>query len=106
MPKTEAELQEAIDWIRSRPACLHDLMIKFPPSCRVRALRPLHVPRPGTEGQLLSYVEDQKNGKHSVTVFELPDGKIRAQCQPEWLEVVGYYENVTPEFVKMALGRS
>lgn len=101
---TEKELQEGIDWMRARPASLHDVMIKFPPSCKVRALRPLHTPGPGKIGQIVSYVEN-KDEPPTVRVVEVPDGNIAGECQQDWLEVVEYYENITPEFVRMVLGK-
>jgi hypothetical protein len=97
---------EAIKWLRDRPECLHDLMIRFPPSCQVRALRPLHVPGKGKIGQVVAYVEKLSgNGGPGVRVFELPDGDIAAECEPGWLEVVSYYEDVTPDFVRAALAK-
>lgn len=101
---TEQDMQEGIAWLRARPKCLHELMMRYPPSCKVRALCDLHVPGPGKIGQLVSYVED-KSGKneHMLRVVELPNGHIAAECKPEWLEVVEYWEYATPEFVKNAL---
>ncbi len=102
---TEKELQEGIDWIRSRPPVLHDVMIRFPPSCKVKATIPLHVPAPGKVGQVVSYVEKEDGSPPNVRVVELPDGNIAAECETSWLEVVGYYENLTPEFVRLALSK-
>jgi hypothetical protein len=103
--RTEKELQEGIDWIRNRPRVLHDLMIQFPPSCKVKATTKLLVPGPGKIGQVVSYVERKDGRPPMLRVRELPDGRIGAECEPGWLEVVEYVENFTPEFVKMALGR-
>jgi hypothetical protein len=98
---TEKEIQEGIDWIRARPKAIRELMVKFPPSCRVRALRPLRTPSPGKEGVVISYIENEM-GPPSLRVQE-PDGEVAAECLPEWLEVVGYWEHATPEFVKLAI---
>ena len=102
---TEAMMQEGIDWIRSRPKCLHDLMVAFPPSCFVKATIDLRVPGPGKIGQVISYVEKKDGSPPNLRVREVPDGNIGAECEPGWLEVTEYWEHCTPEFVKMALGR-
>jgi hypothetical protein len=82
-----------------------DEMIRLPPSCQVKATRPLHVPGPGKIGQVIAYVEKMVDGKPGVRVMEFPDGDIAAECDPDWLEVVSYYENVTPDFVRAALAK-
>ena len=89
---------EAIDWIRSRPPVVRDLMLKFPPSCLVRANTPLRHPAPGVIGKVVSYLE---NG--NVRVVDGPDGDVAAECQPHWLEVVGYWNGVTPDRVREIL---
>lgn len=101
---TEQEMQESITWLLARPACLHDIMIRFPPSCRVMANRPLHVPGPNKVGQVVGYVESDSTPP-LLRVVELPDGQIGAECQQDWLEVVGYWEHITPEFVKLVLDK-
>jgi hypothetical protein len=101
--RTEAERQEALDWIRSRPKSLHAAMIALPPSCFVKANRPLLTPGPGKTGQVVSYVEKKDGKPANVRVREVPDGTVAAECEVGWLEVTGYWEDVTPEFVRLAL---
>jgi len=50
------EQQSCLEWIRSRPTEIQELMKKFPPSCKVRAVVPLHVPSrlPRTPQRLLT----------------------------------------------------
>jgi hypothetical protein len=107
-PKGEKSLeetqQEAINWIRSRPKCLHSVLVQFPPNCLVRANRTLHVPGPGKTARIKVYVESKKKDViPTVRVVEEPDGEVLAECQTDWLEVVSYWEWSTPDFVKLAL---
>lgn len=91
--------QEALDWMRSRPATVKVLMVQFPPSCLVAATRPLRCPAPGTVGIVRTYFD---NG--DVSVVQHPTSGVRAKCHPDWLEVVGYWRGLTPELVKEILG--
>lgn len=94
----------SLHWLHTRPQFIKEMMIKFPPSCLVKANRPLHCPQEGTVGIVTSYNEadiEHPNGKLSVRQF--PDATVRSQCLPEWLEVVGYYKNLTPERIKEIL---
>jgi hypothetical protein len=107
-PPSEKSLEEsqqaAIDWIRSRPRSLHDVMVKFPPNCLVRATRRLHVPAPGKTARVKVYIDNkQEDEMPSVRVVEEPDGDVLAECQTDWIEVVSYWEWSTPDFVKIAL---
>lgn len=87
-------------WLRARPLELRPLMIRFPPSCLVRAklgVR-LMVPAPGVVGIVSSYLE---NGH--VTVRESPTSALRAECDPNDLEVVGYWRGVDSAWVAHVL---
>lgn len=98
----QVDVEEAKRWIRARPRCLWELMFHLPPSCRVRATRPLGCPRPGEVGAVMSYVE-KKDGQHTVRVWA-EGNPLQAECAPEWLEVVSYHGPLTPAFVARALG--
>jgi hypothetical protein len=76
------------------------LMLKFPPSCVVKANIPLGVPGPGKFGVVVN-MDDE-----FIYVVEAPDGDTKAQCRPEWLEVVGYWHGWTPERVAETLRKS
>jgi hypothetical protein len=100
-------MSEAHDWMRARPDNVKEAMRKFPPSCRVVATQELHVPGPGRVGRVYSYLE--KKGTVMVTVvdedvyFGLVPGGIKAECQLEWLRVLQYDGNKTPEWVDRVL---
>lgn len=95
---------ESLEWIRSRPECIRQLMIDFPPSCLVMATRPLHIPAKGTAGVIVSYLEpDDQHSDGMLIVRQFPDGDTGANCRPEWLKAAGYYSGVTPEFIKSVL---
>lgn len=96
VPPTDSD---ALVWIRSRPAVIKELMLRFPPSCLVKATRPLACPHPGTLGIVTSLLEDG-----NVSVRQEPHGTVRAECEPEWLEVVGYHRGMTPQWVSEVLG--
>lgn len=97
-PLTAGESQ--IAWIRSRPLCIKELMVQFPPLCLVKA-KPeqlLMIPSPGSVGIIVSYVE---NGE--VSVQDSPESAYRALCKTNWLEVVGYKTPMTPAWVLRVL---
>jgi hypothetical protein len=89
---------ELIDWIKSRPDSVKKTMLIFPPACLVRANRLLVCPAPGTIGVVYSYLEDG-----SVFVLQHPASNMKAQCDFDWLEVVGYHGSLTPEYVQSIL---
>jgi len=93
--------QESIEWMRSRPDSIKALMVRFPPSCLVRANRPLHIPAPDSVGIVQSYYENGELG-----VIQGPDVlvPIRAQCKAEWLELVACRPPVDREWVNEILG--
>lgn len=91
-------VEEGRQWMRERPDCIKELMIKFPPSCVVKAVRTLVCPSPGRVGIVSSYFEDGL-----ISVRSTPDGDTNHQCNSEWLEVVGYRQGITPKVVKEIL---
>jgi len=88
---------ETIKWLKSRPQVILDLMMKFPPDCKVKGTRSLDVPRPNEVGIVSSWFE---NGLISVVV---PGRNVKAQCQVGWLEVVEYRQGFSPEDLKEKL---
>lgn len=100
------EGREAVDWMRTRPDSVKAIMRKFPPSCLVKSVQGYEhrIPAPGTIGLVASYLEpssDSPNGE--LTVRQHPDADIRAACDPDKMEVVGYYKGLTPEIVEALL---
>lgn len=115
--KLEAAVAEARAWIRGRPPCIQELMLKFPPCCIVeeRSDGGSHysIPYRGTFGMVESYFEDGHLG-----VAQLPEGRdpvaveikmfdvmagVGAQVHPEHMQIVRYSGPYTPEFVKAAI---
>ena len=86
--------EEAIEWIRSRPECVKELMLKFPPSCVVKSNIPLHT-ADNQYGIISSY-----NESGLVSIRACPDADIRGFVDPKHLTVVGYWGGVTSEFIK------
>ena len=82
-----------IDWMRSRPESIKELMLRFPPSCVVCHARGLLTADEGY-AIITSYSEDGL-----VSVRPSPDASVRGQVDPEELEVVGYWHGLTPERV-------
>ena len=91
-------LGEVAAWVRGRPESVAALMRRFPPSCLVRATRPLRCPRPGTVGIVASY-----NEAGLIGVRQHPDADMNHHCEPNWLEPVGYYGALTPRWVASVL---
>lgn len=97
----------AFDWMRSRPPSVKEAMRKFPPVCRVTTTRPLHTPAPGRVGRVISYVEKTNDsGIVNIRVVDEMDyldtavgHPIAAECQQEWLTVIQYDGNKTPEWI-------
>lgn len=90
-----------IEWMKSRPASVKELMLRFPPHCLVRANRSLVCPALGTIGIVFSYLEDG-----SMMILQDPDSMLRAQCEADWLEVVGYRKGMTLLDVQSILMRA
>jgi hypothetical protein len=96
---------ESIAWLKDRPPIIKEMMLKFPPSCVVKANRPLHCPAPGGFAIVTSYFEPSEEKPNGlISVRNGPEGDTRHQCQPEWLEVVGYWQGVTPERLQHIFG--
>jgi hypothetical protein len=99
--------QSAIDWLLSRPEPIQKLLLRFPPSCLVRANRPLKCPLPKTVGIVVSYIDpDEGHTEGMVTVRQHPEGGFRAVCRPEWLEVVGFHRGMDHEWILRVLTRN
>ncbi len=92
---------EGVAWIRSRPPSIQAIMRIFPPLCLVRATRPLRCPAPGTVGYVYSYLEDG-----ALYVVQSPESAIKAQCEQDWLSVVGYHHGMDRAWVAAILGDS
>lgn len=101
----------AIDWLRSRPAYMRELMIRFPPSCVVQSApgHVHHIPAPGTLGVLISWYEPgERNPNGLMNILQLEDALendsrkqyTAGQCLPEHLAVVAYWKGWTPERMK------
>lgn len=90
-------LDEGVRWVISRPPSIKALLRRFPPACSVVATRPLLCPPPGAVGRVVSYFE---SGAVSVQVEGID---FRGTCEPGWLEVVGYHEHWTAEYVAALL---
>lgn len=91
---------EAIRWLRARPESLRQLVLRFPPSCIVRAIATtgLRCPAPGTVGIVRHWREPSADRPEGlIGVLSHPEGRIVHDCRPEWLEVVGYYKGLTPD---------
>lgn len=95
------------EWMRSRPNTIKRLLVKFPPGCILRAKDEwdLHCPAKGELALILSWTEPTPDcPEGTISCAKYPDGKVRAWCKPEWLEVVHYTCGMTPEKVKEILG--
>lgn len=98
-------------WLRTRPPAVQKLMLRFPPSCVVRA-RPgktLRLPAPGRKAVVSSYME-KEDGTVNLTVLDYDvwagfaeEPAVRAECDPEWLTVESYLGNMTPDWVRRVL---
>ena len=93
---------EVATWIRSRPPVIQTLMRRFPPGCVVKGKRPLRCPAPGQLAKVYSYLQND-DGTTSIKVVSIPEDGIGYCCSPEWLEVVSYNEDITPEWIDTVL---
>lgn len=100
MALSEKETQEVIEWIRSRPDKIKKVMLLLPPGCVVKCKpeHPLRHPAPGHTAQLVCYTE-KASGE---VIVKVQDGRVLADCDPEWLDVAEYAQGITPEFVRLA----
>ncbi len=96
---------ETIEWVRSRPDSVKALMRRFPPSCLVTANRVLRIPAQGLVGIVHSYMEPTKEmPRGGIAVRQTPDATMRAVCDPDWLEVVGYHKGLDKAWIANVLG--
>ena len=86
--------EETIEWIKSRPDSIKELMLKFPPSCVVKSDIPLHT-ADNRYGIITSYSEDG-----DVSIRSHPDANIRGWVKIEHLTVVDYWGGITPEVIR------
>ena len=100
--------RQGLEWIRSRPPEIREVMRAFPPSCRVVAVeQSLRCPAPGRVGVVVSYILDKNTRVVELTVADWDDfaagSGTRHGCKLEWLIPVGYCGNMTPEWVEAVL---
>jgi len=88
------------------PGCL-DTVLKFPPSCVVRAKDGVDVacPRKGFYGIVTSYTRDGSEVKVTPAPYD-KEARFAGMCDPDWLEVVGYWQGLTPDKVVSILEAS
>jgi len=86
-----------IEWLNIRPKKIIELILKFPPDAKVKALRPLDCPKPHEVGIVASWFE---NGLISIAV---PGRPIKAQCEPDWIEVIEYRPGCSPIDIRKVL---
>lgn len=95
---------DTIRLLRTRSEAVKQLVRRFPPSCVVRAVIRFGFPAPGQVGIVRQWHEpgpDRPEG--SVGVLAHPQGSISYDCEPGWLEVVGYHRGLTTEIVAALL---
>lgn len=95
-----AALDEAGEWLRSRPEAIQRVAREFPPGCTVRT-KPgviLLVPAPGVDGDVVSYYEDGHLGVAAPLSIPHPEHgwgdaepgeRAQAHVDPDLLELRG-----------------
>jgi hypothetical protein len=92
-------------WLCSRPESIKNLILRFPPSCLVRGKVDLLCPARGSVGIVTSYFEPSEEYPYgTVSVRPGPEADKRFACDPDWLEVVGYWRGLSHERIKAILG--
>jgi|GEM_PF-2782059 len=91
-----------IDWVRTRPRAVQEMMLKFPPDCLVTATEQLFCPHFGSVGIVDSYGE-LTDGSVQLTVRQRPGPSALARCLPEQLRVVGSRGCFTSDWVREIL---
>jgi len=107
--------QSTVEWIHqivgSSPH-LRETLQQFPPSCVVIANQDLGCPRQGRLGVVINMGYGYDPSVNAPTIqlkvieANVPGeepGPYAAMCDPEWLEVVGYWSGLTPDAVKSIL---
>ncbi len=84
----------------TRPPEVRALMLRYPPSCVVRAVRPLYCPAPDE----IAIVSGYSPSGDRVSVIAAPTQPRRIWCRESWLEVVDYWNGVTPDFLSALFG--
>jgi hypothetical protein len=88
-------------WLRARPRSLRPLLVAFPVSCVVVAMRPLLCPAPGTCGVLAGYLlPSSEFPLGALAVRQSPSAVQSAICEPQWIVAVGYWRGLTPEVAR------
>ena len=93
--------QSTVDYLlHLTPGC-RDTVVKFPPSCVVKAKDGVDVacPRKGYYGLVTSYTMDGSDVKVTPAPYD-KEAQFAGMCDPEWLEVVGYWRGLTREKVQ------
>lgn len=117
MSEPDADFEDLLIWLDGVPRCVRELARRFPPGCEVRATKPLVVPAPGSMGRVVSYGEAAEDSPEgwlgvvgvpcaAVTMLEPIDfsaSMIKAQCMPDYLELVSEHPAATREMVERAL---
>ncbi|MBY0561548.1 hypothetical protein [Hyphomicrobium sp.] len=79
-------------------------VVAFPPLCVVRANRPLRIPEPGRFAVVAGYIEaDIGVCRLEDMLAQVPEID-RGMCEPDWLEIVGYRDYMTPAYVARVFG--
>jgi hypothetical protein len=101
--------QELFDELRLWGLTLNDaarqLSYRFPPNCLVKPKpgKDLLVPQDGTTGIAVGVRERQKaDGGYELTVMvtQSPNSGLRAECDPDDLEVVGFWKDLTGDKIR------
>lgn len=102
--QTWTPVEAGVAWLRARPACLHPLMILFPPCAVVRATVPLSIPAAGSVGVVQSWFEPtDEDPEGLVGVAQRPEGQLRAQCSSRSIEVVSFWRGWTHDRMREIL---
>jgi hypothetical protein len=82
-------------------------VIKFPPSCVVKAKDGVELacPRKGFYGLVTSYTRDGSDVKVTPAPYD-KEAQFAGMCDPDWLEVVGYWRGLTPDKVRSIIEAS
>ena len=100
---------DPVTWMRTRPDSVKELMKRFPPAALIKAVegRKLMCPSPGEVAVVGSYNEKGTIGAARITGMDENTGFYECsdiyQCQPEWLEVVGYQNGQDEAWVTFIL---
>jgi hypothetical protein len=97
------EIVDTLAWLRSRPARIQRLAIRFPPRSLVFSSEGLYVPADGCVGIVHGYTESLVDSNDLVYVRQHADGGIVAQCRQSQLGVAFCLPGLTPAEIRRAL---